>query len=141
MDHLPEGVAHFGQQLLSYLQGGPEGPISLQFSDGSTTTCDILVGCDGIQSCVRGQMLRVKSREERRPELLDLVEPVWTGTIAYRGLVPIKKMPRGPDGALHRTGLSPMMVRQSLEGQNMNQHPYNTTGKARFVSAFEIDGS
>ena len=42
------------------------------------------------------------------PALLNLVEPVWTGTIAYRGLIPVERLKTPSEE--HRTIKSPMMV-------------------------------
>ncbi|KAJ6596645.1 FAD/NAD(P)-binding domain-containing protein [Mycena sp. CBHHK59/15] len=106
VDQLPKGVAHFGKRLTSYSRNSTD--ITLAFSDGTTATCDLLVGCDGIKSIVRTQMLWTKAKDEERPDLLDLIEPKWTGTIAYRGLIPSGNLPN-TDGTQHRTLLSPMM--------------------------------
>ena len=111
--HLNPGVAHFGKRLTSYHHEFPraeDGPLTLHFEDGSRAACDLLVGCDGIRSTVRGQMLHDLARTRGDPALLELVETVWTGTIAYRGLVPVERLKR-PDGTVHRTVESPMMVR------------------------------
>ncbi|KAJ7747330.1 FAD/NAD-P-binding domain-containing protein [Mycena metata] len=106
-ERLPTGIAHFRKRLASY-EKQDSGEIALTFVDGTSAMCDLLVGCDGIKSVVRAQMLRVKAKEEAQPGLLDLIEPKWTGTIAYRGLIPSTNLPR-IDGARHRTLASPMM--------------------------------
>ncbi|KAF9449148.1 4-aminobenzoate hydroxylase [Macrolepiota fuliginosa MF-IS2] len=60
------------------------GPVTLHFSDKPPTTCDILIGADGLKSTVRQLFLtRLPDPEKYKPYL----EPVWSGTIAYRGLV------------------------------------------------------
>lgn len=105
--HLPEDVAHFRKRLLSYSQEASDGHLDLQFQDGSTVTCDLLVGCDGIKSGVRRQMLKEKA-QAGQADLLRLIEPVWTGTIAYRGLIPVHRLIRA-DGQEHRTIQTPMM--------------------------------
>ncbi|KAJ7045738.1 FAD/NAD-P-binding domain-containing protein [Mycena alexandri] len=106
-EQLPKGLAHFRRRLVSYeKQAG--GEIALTFADGASAVCDLLVGCDGIKSVVRAQMLRVKAKEDAQPGLLNLIEPKWTGTIAYRGLIPSTNLP-SVDGARHRTLASPMM--------------------------------
>ncbi|EED84531.1 predicted protein, partial [Postia placenta Mad-698-R] len=105
--HLPKDVAHFRKRLLSYSQEASDGHLDLQFQDGSTVTCDLLVGCDGIKSGVRRQMLKEKA-QAGQADLLRLIEPVWTGTIAYRGLIPVHRLIRA-DGQEHRTIQTPMM--------------------------------
>ena len=109
VNRLPTSVAHFRKRVKSYEQCTPGDPITLLFSDESTAECDILVGADGVKSMVRVEMLQSLA-SRGRPELLDLRDPIFSGTIAYRGLIPVDKMPRSPDGAPHRTIKSPMMV-------------------------------
>ncbi|KAI0708960.1 FAD/NAD-P-binding domain-containing protein [Cerioporus squamosus] len=113
VSHLPDGVAHFGKRLTAYTNTpashGRDPPITLQFADGSTAECDLLVGCDGIKSTIRKQMLQEHVRRlGGDPKLLQLIDPVWSGTIAYRGLIPVQKLVK-PDGHKHRTIDSPMM--------------------------------
>ncbi|KAJ7772572.1 FAD/NAD-P-binding domain-containing protein [Mycena maculata] len=107
VEHLPPGVAHFGKRLVSY-ERRAGGEIGLTFADGTHAECDVLVGCDGIKSVVRAELLRSKAAEDARPELLKLIEPKWTGTIAYRGLVPSTEIP-SRNGAKHDTLATPMM--------------------------------
>ncbi|KAJ7079136.1 hypothetical protein B0H15DRAFT_788209, partial [Mycena belliarum] len=107
VDQLPAGIAHFGKRVVSY-EKREGGEIGLAFADGTDAVCDLLVGCDGIKSVVRSQMLRTKAAEDAKPGLLELIEPKWTGTIAYRGLIPATVLPT-VDGAIHRTLGYPMM--------------------------------
>ncbi|KZT72214.1 FAD/NAD(P)-binding domain-containing protein [Daedalea quercina L-15889] len=108
VDALPDGVAHFGKRLLSYTQNNLHGPLELQFSDNTTARCDILVGCDGIKSIVRKQMLEEKAAKTGQGELLHHIDPVWTGTVIYRGLIPVDRL-NNRDGLEHRTAETPMM--------------------------------
>ncbi|KAF9501924.1 FAD/NAD(P)-binding domain-containing protein [Pleurotus eryngii] len=103
IDRLPAGVAHFGKRLRSYSQSN-NGPIGLRFSDGSMVECDVLLGCDGIKSVIRAQMLRDRAKESNDGSLLDLIDPVWSGTIAYRGLIPAERL-----NGKHRAVEVPMM--------------------------------
>lgn len=108
VDHLPSGVAHFGKRLLSYKDSGPDKEILLSFADGTQAECDLLIGCDGIKSVVREQMLQQKARQGH-PELLQCIDPLWSGSIAYRGLIPLDRLSRQGCGQ-HRTIEDPMMV-------------------------------
>ncbi|KAI0769448.1 FAD/NAD-P-binding domain-containing protein [Trametes elegans] len=111
VDRLPEGVAHFGKRLVSYTarEGASQAAVELRFGDGSTAPCDVLVGCDGIKSIVRAQILQNLVRDQGGdPALLDHIEPVWSGTVAYRGLLPVERLSK-TDGGVHRTLEYPMM--------------------------------
>lgn len=99
---MPAGVVHFQKRLSAYSHVTPSG-LSLLFDDGDETVCDLLVGCDGIKSTVRAQIFQDLARNEQ-PELADFIEPIWSGTIAYRGLIPVEKLVN------HRTIDTPMMV-------------------------------
>jgi salicylate hydroxylase len=56
----------------------------LQFADGSTATADLVVGADGVHSVTRRYVVgAVRGR--------------FSGTVGYRGLVPVEAMPSLPD--------------------------------------------
>lgn len=55
----------------------------LRFADGSTETAAAVIGADGIHSAVR-------------PFVVDSPEPVFSGMVAYRGLVPAERLPDWP---------------------------------------------
>lgn len=62
----------------------PSGPITLFFSDKPPASCDILVGADGIKSTLRKLFLSRLPNPERFGRFM---EPVFSGTAVYRGLV------------------------------------------------------
>lgn len=109
MSHLPPGIAHFGKRLASYSRAA-DGEVALVFNDGSTATCDVLVGADGIKSTVRAQMYAASAEAAGDLTLMRHVEPVWTGTMAYRGLIRAEDVPLNEDGTTHRAIEAPMMV-------------------------------
>lgn len=78
---IPEGVAHFDKRLVKVEELGAEKGVVLWFTDGSTAKADCLLGADGIHSSTRKYLLG-----ETHPAAL----PVFTGTIAYRGLIPME---------------------------------------------------
>lgn len=56
--------------------------VRVRFADGTETEAEMVVGCDGIHSTVRGQFVEDK--------------PVFSGQIAYRGVIPIEKIKEWP---------------------------------------------
>lgn len=50
---IPPERLHSSKKLKTIEKKGSEGPVLLQFTDGTTHECDILVGADGIHSTVR----------------------------------------------------------------------------------------
>lgn len=104
-----------GKRLRAYTQRSSE-PIKLLFEDGSTATCDVLVGADGLKSAVRKTLMTEKAHlaqsEGRRAEAADYlasIDPVWSGTNSYRALIPADVLrARCPN---HRVFTQPMQVR------------------------------
>ena len=90
IDRLPRHAANLGKRLQGYSQAGAD-PIELVFTDGSEARCDVLVGCDGIKSVVRRCMFQ-KMAEGGRTEMLMYIEPVWTGEITYRAVIPADRL-------------------------------------------------
>jgi len=71
-----EGV-HLGSRVEGIAQD--EDGVTITLADGTTATGDVLVGADGIHSTVRA-------------ELFGSEEPRYTGTVAWRGLVPADRV-------------------------------------------------
>lgn len=95
------GQLLLSHRLISYEETNNE--VCLQFLGGKSATCDLLVGMDGINSAVRKCFLL----KHGVPKSLSL-HPIWTGTVAYRGLVPIEKLEVKLPG--HRAVHTPMIV-------------------------------
>ncbi|KAL5523639.1 hypothetical protein ACEPAG_7812 [Sanghuangporus baumii] len=106
VNNLPKGAASFDKRLSSYSAQGDD--IHLDFHDGSKATCDLLIGCDGIKSIVRKHLFEMLSNDGEQ-ELLDVIEPTFTGTMAYRALIPVGRLPSNKDGTLHSSLQRPMM--------------------------------
>ncbi|KAI0727686.1 FAD/NAD-P-binding domain-containing protein [Fomitopsis betulina] len=79
--HLPPSpfyATHFDKRLSSYALT-QDGTVTLTFADDTTAVCDLLVGCDGIKSVVRSTLYHSLSTP---------ADPVWSGSVAYRSLIP-----------------------------------------------------
>lgn len=98
-------TAHFSKRLVSYTpppKSSPSDPITLNFKDGTTSTCDVLIAADGIHSATRHTMLELAavdaeadgSEEGKKAAetLRGMVDPVWSGSVAYRAIVPREKL-------------------------------------------------
>lgn len=122
IQHLPQSLRiQYSKRLQSY-DRLPSGQLELHFQDGSQTTCDVLVGADGIKSAVRSLLLHEQAEvavagghQEEANVLLDSIAPTWTGTVAYRFLVPPEKLKEistveVPNCATHYLGKNRHMI-------------------------------
>lgn len=78
---LPPQVVHTGHRCTGFRQDGAAARLS--FADGSVAEVDIVVAADGLHSELR-QYVAPPSR------------PVFSGSVAYRGLVPIERISDWP---------------------------------------------
>ena len=86
------------KRLRSYEQR-QGGPITLLFEDGTSAFCDVLVGADGVKSAVRRSLLGEKASRAQSQnnwseaaDITALIEPTWSGTNAYRALIPADRL-------------------------------------------------
>ncbi|KAI0332657.1 salicylate hydroxylase [Cubamyces sp. BRFM 1775] len=89
------------KRLVSYHQNASSShnSLSLRFHDGSTATCDLLIGADGVKSAARrilveelAAVARAKGRGDIARQCLDAGPPKWSGTLAYRTIIPSDKL-------------------------------------------------
>jgi len=73
----PDAI-HLGCKVSSFTQEA--GHVALHFADGGKASGDILVGADGVHSKVRAQLWGADA-------------PQFTGCMAWRGIVPMEKLP------------------------------------------------
>ena len=86
---------HLGKRLVSYVQPADgTGPIEVHFKDGTTATCDVLVGADGLRSAVRAamyaQLAEAAEGEGKQQEADGLrrhIQPVFSGSTIYRTVI------------------------------------------------------
>ncbi|KAF8217161.1 hypothetical protein K438DRAFT_1748263 [Mycena galopus ATCC 62051] len=86
------------RRLRTYTQR-KSGPIELVFEDGSRSFCDVLVGADGLKSATRTTFLteranwmQAQGRWQESADIASCIDPVWSGTIAYRALIPAERL-------------------------------------------------
>jgi salicylate hydroxylase len=84
---LPPGTVRTGHRCTGFRQddASDEGSATAVFADGTTATADVVIGADGIHSVLQGFVVAP-------------AEPVFSGVVAYRGLVP--RLAEYPDGAI-----------------------------------------
>lgn len=94
---------HFGKRLTNFvLPTEPTAPIILEFKDGSQSSCDVLIGADGIHSATRSTLLELAAQDSEAcgsengkktaNTLRDMKEPVWSGHTAYRTVANTEKL-------------------------------------------------
>jgi salicylate hydroxylase len=80
---LPPGAVRTGHRCTGFRQDA--GSATAVFADGTTATADVVIGADGIHSVLQGFVVAP-------------AEPVFSGVVAYRGLVPC--LPEYPAGTM-----------------------------------------
>ena len=70
---LPPGAVRTGHRCTGFRQDAEGATVG--FADGTTVTADVVIGADGIHSVLQGFVV-------------EPAEPVFSGVVAYRGLVP-----------------------------------------------------
>jgi salicylate hydroxylase len=80
-DALPAGTVHAGHRCTGFAQDSDQARVS--FANGAVVEADIVIAADGIHS-------------ELRPFVFPTSQPVFSGSVAYRGLVPHERVPHWP---------------------------------------------
>jgi salicylate hydroxylase len=78
---LPAEVIHTGHRCIGFTQDGDKARVS--FANGTADEADVIVGADGIHS-------------DLRPYVFPPSRPVFSGSVAYRGVVPHALIPHWP---------------------------------------------
>lgn len=72
-EQLPPGTVRTGHRCTGFSQDADGATVG--FDNGTTVTADVVIGADGIHSVLQGHVV-------------EPAEPVFSGVVAYRGLVP-----------------------------------------------------
>ena len=80
---LPAAVVHTGHRGIGFTQDGDVARVS--FANGAVAEADVVIAADGIHS-------------ELRQYVVPPTRPVFSGTVAYRGLIPRELVPDWPAG-------------------------------------------
>jgi salicylate hydroxylase len=119
LNRLPSSCGAFSSKRLESYTQQPGGAIMLRFQDGSTATCDILLGADGVKSAVRKTMLHETAswaesqhRNTDAAELRNLSEPHFSGFFCNRALIPAERL--SSISSQHRALSSGVQVSYSL---------------------------
>ena len=80
-DALPDNVVHTGHRCTGFEQHDDVARVS--FSNGAVAEADVIVAADGIHS-------------ELRPCVFPPSNPVFSGSVAYRGVLPLERIPDWP---------------------------------------------
>ncbi|KAF7350687.1 FAD NAD-binding domain-containing protein [Mycena sanguinolenta] len=78
---------HTSKRLEKYTTSGKDSEVQLVFADGSIATADILVGADGVHSATRASLFASMGDGYEQ-----YIQPIFSGTIAYRGSFPKAKL-------------------------------------------------
>ncbi|KAF9483653.1 FAD/NAD(P)-binding domain-containing protein [Pholiota conissans] len=85
LNHIsPRVCIHLNKRLVSHFESA--NGVQLTFKDGTTASCDLLVGADGVNSVVRKGLL-AKAYNLSEAKAAEEARPLWTGTIVYRSLI------------------------------------------------------
>ncbi|KAH8829573.1 salicylate hydroxylase, partial [Flagelloscypha sp. PMI_526] len=72
------------------------GSVLITFTDGTTSTADILVGADGVHSNIRASMYNKLSQDAQdngeATRLKALGQPIFSGSLCYRATAPFEKV-------------------------------------------------
>lgn len=76
-EYIPAGICHYGMKCTNVEQD--ENGVWATFDNGHVARGDVLIGADGIRSTVRRL-------------IFGAIDPVFSGKVAYRGLIPGEKV-------------------------------------------------
>ncbi|KAF9541152.1 FAD/NAD(P)-binding domain-containing protein [Agrocybe pediades] len=82
LKHLPSSIrCHLSHRLTGYVETN-EG-VQLNFENGKTALCDLMIGADGLHSATRKTLLS-EGKNWTEQEAIQHSRPLWTGVHVYR---------------------------------------------------------
>jgi salicylate hydroxylase len=81
---LPQDVVHTGHRCVGFAQDDRRAVVT--FDNGVSVEADVVVAADGIHSTLQRYVVEPR-------------EPVFSGVVAYRGVMPARRVPEWPEGA------------------------------------------
>lgn len=82
---LPDGAVRPGHRCVGFTQDGD--PAVVSFDNGERADADVVIGADGIHSTLQGHVVEPS-------------EPVFSGVVAHRGVIPAERVPSWPAGTM-----------------------------------------
>ncbi|EJD50165.1 FAD/NAD(P)-binding domain-containing protein [Auricularia subglabra TFB-10046 SS5] len=134
---------HFNKRLSSFSKSPrPDTQYTLSFADGTSATCDVLIGADGVRSPVRVGMFNTAATSLGDESLRIFGVPVWSGQSVYRTLIPMERATEEWN-KLGGEGKHPLMTgRYSYSGTNKKIIAYAIQNYAMAnVAAFVREGA
>jgi salicylate hydroxylase len=80
---LPNGIVHTGCRCVQFTQD--DGSAVVSFDNGVSVSADVVIAADGIRSGLQRSVVAP-------------ADPVFSGVVAYRGLIPAARLPKWPQG-------------------------------------------
>jgi salicylate hydroxylase len=111
---LPHGVVHTGWRCIDFAQHDRAAMVS--FDNGVTVEADVVIAADGIHSVLQRYVV-------------EPVEPVFSGMVAYRGLIPAAQLPDWPRDLLAWGG----------EGKHVMAYPVRAGDLINYVGVVPAD--
>lgn len=111
---LPHDVVHTGWRCTDFAQHEEAAMVS--FDNGVTVEADVVVAADGIRSVLQRHVV-------------EPTEPVFSGTVAYRGLIPAAKLPDWPGD----------LVAWGGEGKHLMSYPVRAGELINYVGVVPAD--
>ena len=114
LERAKPGAIHLDRQCVGLSQSSDH--VELRFADGATVTARLVVGADGVHSAVRAN-------------LFGAVKPQFCGIVAWRGVVPMERVPPSISRTIGTNWIGP--------GRHVVHYPLRAGNLLNFVGVGE----